>query len=616
MMEGMSDIASEVPPGEWMAAVAAVLPRFPSSSVPFTLGEAVEEYGNWARAASSMAWARKANRRSLARDLEEGLHDLGRRSRDLMGPLIASMSELTVREEIAAAATEILDVWRREDTVRATFRDLCDQAASGSSARDLGPLAAALHSQVTAASWGRLGAVAGALDGTPWGVPAVVPAAPHDLLREAERLLLTPAPTGDVVIWMIYRRVQLPWRFEIGPITVLRADWFAEHARRDDGEPFAERDELRKIIEDTHFGEEIARLTKEPANHVAIVRVPLGVRSVAGATTDAARMLDAFLSIVVGAGGLEWLPTGQSYIVLNGEPFGPSFARSVGTPAIRDDGHGMTDTARLVHGAASMFPPDGAWPMPDELVDAALAIREARMTDHREVMFHGAWATTPRIATGLEDQALELVAQFSGMDLSQLQDAMFDRIVDAALHQEIAGGVQDLLQAAVDDTGLVSLGNFIDWDNNGMPALDMNAVLTYRSQLLGAQAPRWAKRSLEDALKVIDDVEHERRLNDRLTVRTQTIRDRALRVRNAVTHGNPVTDNSLASVREYSRRVAIDALHLALYAFTTGTTVHALLAEEREARGGDRARRAAGVNLSVRSGWSVRVADRSSADLT
>jgi hypothetical protein len=102
------------------------LQGLPSTALPFTLGEAVDEYCDWAGDASLTASAHKGNQRWLVRDLEEGLSDQGSESGDVMRSLVAVMTELTVRDEISSVATEILDVWRRADTVRATFRDLCD----------------------------------------------------------------------------------------------------------------------------------------------------------------------------------------------------------------------------------------------------------------------------------------------------------------------------------------------------------------------------------------------------------------------------------------------------------------------------------------------------------
>jgi hypothetical protein len=53
-------------------------------------------------------------------------------------------------------------------------------------------------------------------------------------------------------------------------------------------------------------------------------------------------------------------------------------------------------------------------PMPEHLVEALTSLREARMTDHRDVLFYSARRVTPRIATALEDHAMELFASATG----------------------------------------------------------------------------------------------------------------------------------------------------------------------------------------------------------
>lgn len=163
----MTDIAQEFPPGKWMEAVAKVLPLPHRAAMPFTLGEAVEELGLWARLARSESWASSQNRRSLETDIDALAAQAGPRLRDQLKSVLAETLEATDRSDISVVTVRFLDRWRAVESVSAAFRDLCSAAVEPAVTTDqLAPYANILASQLDEAAqstWGPLRTAADSL---------------------------------------------------------------------------------------------------------------------------------------------------------------------------------------------------------------------------------------------------------------------------------------------------------------------------------------------------------------------------------------------------------------------------------------------------------------------
>jgi hypothetical protein len=601
----MTDIAQEFPPGMWMEAVADVLPLPHRAAMPFTLGEAVEELDLWARLARSESWASSQNRRSLQTDIEEMAAQTGPRLRDQLKSVLAETLKATERTEISAVAGRFLDCWRSPESISAAFRDLCSVAVQPTvTTFQLGPYANVLASQLgesAQSAWGPLRSAADSLMGyAASGTSGDVP--PEQRLRLAEEILCAEPPSGEVTVWALYERAVSPFRLQFGDITFLRADWVVPNAMRDDGQPFPERDELRSILDGPWWPTDLLdEALRQPSNRLVLARVHFGVRELAGAAADAIRQIDAILSIAIGSGGVSWKNTGTKATLLNGELVGGSFGRIGSPPRQYEDTYGMSATSEILDSVASeLHDAMRERPLPDYLVEALLALREAGMVDHRDVLFYDARAVTPRIAIALEDHAMEHIASFGDVKPTVLATAVQHREVDWQFEQHILAGLLGPLNhaerthAAPDYRDLEF--SIFHYDESGTRIVSIPKAIELRDELLALEAPSWVRNEFLGAVAAVTKPEIELQLRLLKKREVEVIRSRHRRVRNAVSHGNPLPPSTLASVQGFSTRAARSALGLALHSFATNQTITDLLAKEQSDRSEQETLLASGSN--------------------
>lgn len=291
-----------------MESIAQLIPLPHRSPLPFTLGEAVAELGLWSGAARAESWRNRGNQESLDQDIATYFDSAGPRLRDFIRDLVPELVTSNDRRIISAQAAEFAKRWHEPEAIRAAYYDLCLAAASGSHGTwELKPMAEILASQLGEAHRSRsiLSEASTALVGEPF---------PHQLkdwlgadkslddftpavrIETASNVLAAKPPTGHVVVWLLYRRAQVPPRLSAGPITFLRADWAIPNATIENGQDFEEREELKTLLED-QFAFNKDDLFKEQAaeESYVLVRVDMGQRSAGGAADEATRRVDALL---------------------------------------------------------------------------------------------------------------------------------------------------------------------------------------------------------------------------------------------------------------------------------------------------------------------------------
>jgi len=106
--------------------------------------------------------------------------------------------------------------------------------------------------------------------------------------------------------------------------------------------------------------------------------------------------------------------------------------------------------------------------------------------------------------------------------------------------------------------------------------------------------PELVRNDLEFALAAFQDAQLESSARDSVRSEAMVLGDRHRRVRNSISHGNPVGDPALLSTRDFSSRRADAAIWLALRGYSSGESVADLLEAESATRLADRARMAAG----------------------
>lgn len=613
----MSAIAHELEPGDWMESVAELVPVPHRGPRPFTLGEAVAELGLWAGSARTESWGNPRNRASLDQDVATGIAAIGPRLRASLSDLLPMLVTDENRSTIASAAADFAERWRQTESVDAAFRDLCEASATGSyGVWDLKPMAEVLASQLgeTRRGWNVLSEVSTALAGEPdqfqlkrWlGEEAILDDfTPSVRLATAGKLLRTDPPRGRVVVWLLYRRARVGARVSAGRITFLLADWAIPNATRDNGQDFPERDELRALMTDSLSFKEEELISGDPAGerHV-LVRVDLGQRSAASATEEATRRVDALLSIAVEAGGVSWINTGTSATLVGGREQMGTFGTNHGRGGNQfHDSYGINATSELLTSwAGRLHTALSTGPMPDFLVEALASVREASMTEHRDVQFYDARPVTPRVAIALEDHAVELIVSLAQMSRDQLISALVQDEADHQWDQLVVNGLlapldrsrltTELAEQAASLTDLVAR-----IDSSGLRIVSLEKLWEVRDRVRALPVSPAARVTLNCCLAAISSTAAEEAVRERSRRSVDLLRKRHRRVRNAITHGNPVSPAAIDSVRVFSERVTREALAVALHAFATGANIPHCLADRSADRNATRASIAGGISV-------------------
>lgn len=605
-------------PEAWITTVADLLPWPSRAAAPFTLCEAAEELAVWARTARDEAW-RKRNLQSLIADVHALSNLLGPRVRARVEPHVRQLAATLDRDGLPAAADALVEIWREPDTVLAAFDDLCQQARrAASTSGQLRPLAAVLASQLRegiAGGWSVLREAATALTGDPsrpqiiasFGSDATLGTLTvQDRLSSAKTILTKTLPVGRVVVWLVYDRALIPWRADAGTITFYRGEWMIPNAHADDGQQFEGRDEMRDVLNHAWWGEDLLAEVSKIDSRIVLVRVALGRRQPIGAVAEARRHVEALLSIAVEAGGVSWKATGFSAILLDGAVIGSSLGGGLGRKQAPDpgDSYGIGVTSEALQHAAEEL--DAALcrdPMPDFLVEALLALREAAMTDHRDVLFYGQRAVTPRVATALEDHALEAIASYAHLSTDDLADALEARHADEEFDQYLLRAFMaplDDVWRNPDRNDRRDLEQLVSRFEHGRRIVSIPEVVRQRARFDALRMSFAARADFAEALQAVTDPEAEIQLRARVSADVALMRERYRRIRNAVTHGNPATDAALASIRTFAADTAHDAFEVALGAYANGIDVRTILQRGAARRAGEAASAAAGQSYVER----------------
>jgi hypothetical protein len=488
------------------------------------------------------------------------------------------------------------------------FRDLCDAAAvSGATSHSLRKLSAIIASQAGPAAHGAFSLLSHAADKLVdteehlalWNeAPLPEPLTEAHRLEMATDILVAP-PTGRVVVWMVYFRAIVSRMREVtGPIVFLRADWALPNAFGQGPHDFPERAELSAIRESVRWLDELHVEALKPENRLALVRVDLGERQVAGAEEEARRRLEAVLSVAVEAGGVSWQSAGATAVMLDGKVRSSTLGLTIRkAPELEDDTYGMGATAEILSNVADYL--DDALakgPMPEHLVEALTSLREARMTDHRDVLFYNARRVTPRVATALEDHALELFASVLRVSSKELASALQHREALSQADSRIASQLMAPFNGAWSlefHEGRQELERKIYTYSRGGVVVSTANFVALKDEIRALPMSALQRADLEDALAICTQPDRERQILEEIWRETSLLRARHRRVRNAVNHGLPLHQTTLHSVRNYADHTSATALNIALTWFKNGDSGAVLLRREMDAWTGrmDRVRR-------------------------
>lgn len=584
----------------WLLSLADVLPLPHRADLPYTLGEAVAELGDYAQAVGAGGWDSKPskdNRASLRNEIAAQSEALAERLSALVASALDDLRDDSCPEAVVAAAARFDDAWHSEMAVTDAFGDLCDAAkVPGMTSRALRKLSAVIASQVGPAAHGSgslLSRAADALIETEEDLARWRDVSLRKPLTEARRLevandILIAAPVGCVTVWVAYYRALVSRMREVaGPMTFFQADWALPNAFDGGPNAFPESAELREIREVVTWLDDLHVEAGKPENRLALVRVDLGKRQVAGAVEEAQRRIDAILGVAIEAGGVSWQSAGAVAVLLDGRVHSSSLGLHLHDVAGSDDSYGMSATSDLLSNCLNQLNAAlTAGPMPEQLVEALASLREARMTDHRDVTFYGARPVTPRVATALEDHAMELIASTLQVHPKRLAETLQRRDALDQADRHIAGQ----LTAPFNDAwsrehheGRAQLEQAIFDYSHGRRLLSVARTVALQADIRALPMSGLERADFEDALAICTDPERERQLLDEMWRETSLLRARHRRVRNAVNHGLPLAATTLNSVREYGYSTSTTALNIVLTWFKNGDAGETLLNREENA---------------------------------
>ena len=279
-------------------------------------------------------------------------------------------------------------------------------------------------------------------------------------------------------------------------------------------------------------------------------------------------------------------------IFMDGRVGHTSFGLHLGRSSNFEDTYGMGATSEILKSVAGrMNVAMTERPMPEYLVEALVALREASMTNHRDVDSYGTRAVTPRVATALEDHVMELISSIGSMSPTDLALVIEEREVEWRFQQRILGGIMSPFEREFNPVGnlitsesLETLEKQISHYDDGGRVISIKKAVELRGELLDLPMTNLARADLEASLTAVTEPKYETRMLDDIRTEVSGIRARHRRVRNAINHGNPVTQFALQSIRGFSERSARSAVNLALEGYATGVPISSMLNEERDRR--------------------------------
>lgn len=565
------------------------------------LTSCITEVDLWLKHRRPTAWAR--NRSSLRAEVKASCGALGPRLAESLAPTLDRYRErlmlLTKRprtdeiHEAAATGQSLYAAATTPDALRAAWRDLIDAvddddipvdvvrmrhhqilALAGAAGHDVKGLSTRLRGVLSGSARGVMSARLGLGDVDPptdWPGPREdADLSAEQLMILCSRLLGAPAESGRCISWHAFAPGQLDeFVLQLGRVTLLEARWAIPNMLNDDGQSFPGREELRD--QDFHAPtEEMA----EDEKAVILARVDLGNRQIAGALNLGRGIVRSLADIAAWeADGVRWREFGWEMLLVDGrartsssfvpkdvvKSWGDAYARDRTASALRERG------AQLAAALANDT-------LPADLAEAVRSATEATSADLRSRVI-------------LNTRITEFVAAFAGRDAhdlvhrlcgwwpaDQLETDMFNAIAQAVSDWPADADrrrEQERIAKAVRRTG-----------PGASFTIDLGAVADLSDELLELWSGTLLQRRLRWALSLLTDAQTYLTALEAYQRTSQLRQKRLQRVRNALTHGNPVHDAAVESVDSFNRYIANAALQLGLDTFATGSTVMGAIAAE------------------------------------
>jgi len=605
---------------DWVRGLVALLASEPSTSSTLPLALAVSEIEDWRRLATEETWHTRANRHALAADFEVSASLAGRRLRSILSPTLEPYRRLavgefcaknTTRDAVAGMpGTQLLESLLSSGAILAAWRDLVDALRVGDDDAAVWSRAC-LKSQLTARG----------IDGSrhlsevAWFVVGQesrfevgpLPSLEMRLDRAAEALA-RPLPTRNCIVWLTYEGVSLDeFVATFGPVTFMEADWCLPNAIRDDGHPFAYREELRALAASGHdwdFDEHNWMPDRSRRPYVVLARVELGERSTAGAVEDAGRMVQLMLDVAyLQGGGTAWKRRSPSLLVASGEVVEQWGARGLRVVDPPDSGahYGRNNFASALAEHAPLVGRLLATDIAADLAEAVRMLGEAGQADDSGRHPGPSRTIDQRTVLALHDAAHDHLATFGRFEnAAELEKRLVKAWPMTAWRTNVMRAIQACLSERWGGDNDLARAIMVDRTYHFDVASDR------RSELLDLVEDSRVKRIAARWLASIADAPTCLEMLAELEDDVALLSKRAQRVRNGILHGTPPSPEAVASVMDFSTFRVFGALWYAMQAATSNRSMRALLNDDRARRMAEHQALLQGTSL--REQWRARPA--------
>jgi hypothetical protein len=595
-----------------------------SAQTALPVAALVEEVNGWVTSARDQSWKGRSgegNRDSLVSEIEASENAVGPSLRAHLGDTLTDYDAVARRilasgsrhdEDVAlliSAATALNERLSSPSGLRATWAD----ARAAVEASDLFSAIGAvgqLEGQVSLA--GRdakqaLGGVLQILRRDPRALKAArrlgdVEAEPardteddpavrlpsDKVLNLAARYLVEPGRTGHVVVWTLYDHADTSQgRTELGPLTIFMPQWIIAVAFDNEEATWHPLEEVRRLW----HAEYAHKNGHDYAMHV-LVRIDLGIRNTVGALDAAADLIRTLMDAVISAGaGGRWGKARWSTLLVDGEEWASRSSRGSKRPTF-DDTFGMGAVAHALEEGTERYPRAlMERPVPPHLREALRICAEASHAESRAVSLYGEWRNDERTVLLLLDSAFEHVVALGQTRSKALSDRISRLWPEASRTDQIIWAIDSCLNA----------GNMLRRRPDESAALEREIRKTSKygqttqvlsayqalDRLLVLTASPLQAAVVQRTLGQLGDPGLYAAETDRLKRNADLVVDRQRRVRNSITHGNPVTRYVLGTVVEFSRFRTGMALRAALDSFSEGFALEDYLLSKEEERDED-----------------------------
>lgn len=387
------------------------------------------------------------------------------------------------------------------------------------------------------------------------------------------RLLSAPAPSGRCITWHAFASAQLDSSvLKLGHVTLLEARWALPNALEEGGQRFPGRSELKSNDVPRRF-DEIG-----DDRRVALARVDLGNRPAAGALEFGRQTVRAVADIAAWEGnGARWQEYGWEMLLVDGvrrltTSYVPAEAQK---QWISDLDYDRTAAALQERGSAvAAALASGA--LPADLAEALRSATEATDADVRSRII-------------LDHRVTEMVASFGSLEADAFVGRLAPTWPAAALDTRMVNVIARALSPGFGHDEktykeLTELAAVIRQARGSASfTLDLEAAAAHADRLLHLWDGTRLERELAEVFDILNKPEAYLRGLTNHEEEAGVMQRRLRRVRNALTHGNPVHDAAVASVEGFSRYLANAALQVGLDAYFAGSTITELL-DSRRAR--------------------------------